>query len=448
MAERSDEVRRIAWSELFPFLRLFRAFHFSKRPSRLAVALAAVLICYAAGRLLDSIWLAAGNGVSRETLARAGMMSDATTEQKAQAFGPFAVWLQIDAAAVGGLAESALAIVGPGRSNWVGTFQSVIGAKMWLLWHRPFFAITFGLIVLAVASFAGGAIARQVALESARGEHISMFDALRFARDYWFDLAAGPLFAVVILLIFGLLLYLAGLVGAIPWVGELLTGLLLPLGLATGFVMALVVLALLLGFHLMWPTIAVECSDKFDAVSHAFSFVGRRPWHLAFYALLSLIYGGICYVMMRLIAYLTLKFTHVALAAGMGVGGPGEGGLRKLQRMWDMPGLDQFSILPAGGRFFYGNFFNATLGPLEQFSTYLIATWVFLVVGLLVAWLFSFWVSASVQMYFLLRRDVDRMEYSEIFYEDGALPPGVEHAPRTSGPPPSIAGQSLPVIDG
>ncbi len=60
-------------------------------------------------------------------------------------------------------------------------------------------------------------------------------------------------------------MFVGGLLGAIPWV-ELLTGLFYPLGLLGGLALAVLFMATVLGFHLMWPTIAVEGSDGFDAL--------------------------------------------------------------------------------------------------------------------------------------------------------------------------------------
>ena len=43
--------------------------------------------------------------------------------------------------------------------------------------------------------------------------------------------------------------------------------------------MTLILLGLTGGFNLMYPTIAVEGSDSFDAISRSFSYVYARPAH-------------------------------------------------------------------------------------------------------------------------------------------------------------------------
>lgn len=456
MSNGGCEVHRIVWPEALPALRLFRAFHMAKRPSRIFVALLACCACYLVGRLLDGIWVTAGWGLPAEAVLM-GISPDATafpSSSGTAAVGPFAALLQAQATASSQLVRSGVgATLGLDATGLLASAELLVRSKLAIATQRPLYMLLFGLLCLAALSLASGAIARQVAVEVARREHISMFDsALPFARKYWSELFLAPLYVGGVVLCASAGIYALGLVGAIPAIGELFVGLALPLALFAGFVLALVIIGSALGFHLMWPTIVIEASDKFDAVSHAFSYVGRRPWHLGFYALLLAAYGGVCFAMVRLIAFLALKCTHMVLAAAMGLGGAKEG-LSKLDRMWSMPGWNELSLLPSpGAASFYGTFFNAQLGMTERAAGYLVASWVYLAVGFVAALALSFWVCGSVQMYFLLRRDVDRMDYNEIFFEEAPLPDEFRGtatagaAPGPAGSASSSSGTSLPVI--
>jgi hypothetical protein len=453
-----QELRRIVWTEIFPFIRLFQSFQLAKRPERLAVALAAVLVCYVVGRTMDAIWIKAGYGLPASTAAVTasvhpgaaalealmGRHADAilispTSIPSASTIGPFDAALTLGRHTLDAVAQSAAGVFGGQGPGLLHAFEGVVRGKFALLSERPFFFFLFGFIALTVFAFAAAVISRQVAIESTRGEHLSLGQAMQFARDFWFEYFAAPLFVGAILSVGFLLLWVGGLIGAIPGLGQLVIGLGLPIALVIGFVLALTLIGATLGSHLMWPTLAVECSDKFDAVSHAFSYVGRRPWNLAFYGALTAIYGGLCYIMVRAIAFLTLKITHAGLAATMGVGGADGEGLRKLERMWAMPDWSAFSIIPGAGAPLYGDLFRAeNLGFFGNVGAGLIALWVFIVVGLVAAFAFSFWIAASVQMYLLLRRDVDQMEYHEVFYEQTPVPADVAAAKDD--------GQSLPVV--
>jgi len=185
-------------------------------------------------------------------------------------------------------------------------------------------------------------------------------------------------------------------------------------------VLTFTLLAVVLGFHLMWPTIAVEGSDAFDAVQRAAGYVFGRPWHTAFYSFVLLLYGGVSFVMVRIIAMLVLKLSHVFTGAGMNLASSAETStIGKLDAIWHMPAWQDLPLLPATGDVnFWGTFGNAPLSGAESFTMFFLALWVFLVVGFVGAFIVSFYFCGSTEMYFLLRREVDAVDYDEIYYEE------------------------------
>ena len=56
MAENGSELRKIAWTQAFPFVRLFRSLPLALNANRLLLALACVVVSYVTGRILDGIW--------------------------------------------------------------------------------------------------------------------------------------------------------------------------------------------------------------------------------------------------------------------------------------------------------------------------------------------------------------------------------------------------------
>src|SRR5207248_5788983 len=56
MADESHVIRGINWRETFPFTQIFRAFRVAIHPTKLMLALAALLALYIGGRALDTIW--------------------------------------------------------------------------------------------------------------------------------------------------------------------------------------------------------------------------------------------------------------------------------------------------------------------------------------------------------------------------------------------------------
>ena len=141
--------------------------------------------------------------------------------------------------------------------------------------------------------FFGGAITRIVAVQFARNEKVGLLESLKFVCARWQSYLFAPLLPLVLLIVIGLTLCVFGLViGWIPGLGELMAGLLWPLSLIAGLIMA-VVLVGLVGWPLMNATISTEGSDSFDALSRSYSYIFQVPWHCLGYALLSIAYGAV-----------------------------------------------------------------------------------------------------------------------------------------------------------
>ncbi len=102
----------------------------------------------------------------------------------------------------------------------------------------------------------------------------------------------APLIPLIILMVAGLALGVGGLLMYLPVVGPIVLGAFFILALLAGFIMTLVTTGTVAGFSLMFPTIAVEGSDSFDAISRSFSYVFHRPWKMICYSAISLVYGA------------------------------------------------------------------------------------------------------------------------------------------------------------
>lgn len=316
----------------------------------------------------------------------------------------------------------------------LGSVASGLRGGLWAVTQRPWFALCYGTLVLVVFAYFGGAICRSAALESARDEVASIGSVLAFAREKFPGFVLAPLFPLGIVAFCGVVLLLGGLVGSIPWLGELFAGALYFLALLLGFVAALAVIALLLGFHLMWPAIAVEGSEAFDAVSRAFGFVSQRIWSVVFQAVVLLAFGGVAFVVVRAIAVVLLKLTHAFTGAGMSVFGAVESSamstVDKLDALWHMPAWGELALLPgAGGAPLWGTFHNAPLNGPETLAMWGIMVWVFLTVGLLGAFVVSFYFCGATESYYLLRREIDAIDWDEVYYEGDDLAPGVSEPP-------------------
>jgi len=343
--------------------------------------------------------------------------------------------------------EGTTAALSLSPSRLVHVVVSAIGAKVWLAVLHPFYAILFlVLICLPTWAFFGAAICRIAALEATRDERLPISKALAFARDKFWSFVAAPLLPLGIVIILGALMWIGGVIGALPGFGTFVAPLFLFLAILGGLVIALIVVGLVLGAPLMYPTIAVEGSDAFDAVSRSFSFVGERIWRSLLYGGIALVYGSICFVFVKLVARIALVAVHFFVGLSMNWGsasGPHGNIAHKLDAMWHAPALD-FSTP------FYGDFSQSEVTGWSAFGRFLIALWVYGLFAVVAGFLISYYHSASTLIYLLLRRDVDATDLQEVFVEEEPVTPPTGGAPaeapppQPAAPPGSLA--SLPVV--
>jgi len=292
----------------------------------------------------------------------------------------------------------------------VGSIKRGLLGGVWFFRVHWLFAIIYLAIWLIVWSLAGGAICRIAALHAAQDEKISLTEALKFSLDKFVSFLTAPLIPVILLVVIGAVTFVGGLVGGIPWVGELLAGVLWFLALLAGLVMALVAIGAVGGIHLMYPTVATEGSDAFDAISRSYSYIYSRPWRTAWYLLVSIVYGTICFLFVKFLAFLLLRLAHLAAGLGMNLDGAGRlATYGKLEAIWSTPTWS--------GPFF-GGFFGVPLTTTEGIAAVLMSIVVFIVVGLVVAFVVSFFFSASTVMYLLLRREVDATDLADVYVEE------------------------------
>jgi hypothetical protein len=319
------------------------------------------------------------------------------------------------------------------RSGPVGVLGSLVlmlRGKQWLVTQHPLFSLLFCLGTLAIWAFFGGAICRVAALNFARDERISPKAAVSFACKKYLGFLTAPLLPVAMILVIGLLLFLGGLlIMSIPYLGELIGALTLPLGLVGGFVIALVAIGQLAGGSLFYPTIAVEGSDSFDAMSRSYSYVFSKPWRAILYGLLALVYGALCYLFVRFFTLIVLKSTRFFIGAGTDVwtSRPRAGyDASKLGVMWTNPTFDRLWAPPTP----FGMAPN-----WEPLGAWLITLWVALVVALLIAFVISFYYCASTIIYFLLRREVDATDLEDVYLDEDEAEPAGAGAPYTPPAP-------------
>jgi hypothetical protein len=388
---------------LFP--HIFRSFRMAVQPSKLAIAFAALTIICVTGWLMDLnrtvvLWprdetTELDAYLNSQAVLRTLLNSPQTKTARTGVFSALCKFADTE------LLKTTGSLVALDIRQFLLSLGEALlrcgRAAIWAFQYHTAYSVVFFSVVLATLSMAGGAICRIAALEFARSDRTRISQAYCFVRRRFPSLLAAPIGPVVIALLLGLPIVLLGLLGNIPYVGELLTGLLLPLALILAPFIVVILIGAAGGFSLLFPAIAYEDSDFFDAISRCVSSVYAKPWRLAFYTLTAAIYGAVCYLFIRFFTFALLGLTYGLLQAGIEDG--------KLQTMWTQPT--------------FGDFVGAApVGPKVwslALAAVLIRIWVLAVTGLMVSYLLSFYFTAGTIIYALMRNRVDGTGLDEVY---------------------------------
>ena len=517
MAENGHTLRGIDYKSTFGFTHLFRGFRLAIDPSKLGLALAMLLLLYAGGRLMDSIWparhqavpdevrryetrgatfagdrdlligqqrdgtlygrvvddfngerlailaamdaglrremVAVGKGdqrpsakavereyeKQREDAVKAardrydavkGKDEDKTAARRIrddsiqaayatyrervdrverfETKGLFITLLEYEIDQVDNIAWSATRLNVYGMLD--GLTHLFITAPKWAIRYHPVYFTIFFAFALLLWSIFGGAIARVAAVQVARDEKISVRQALRFSTGKVLSFIFAPLIPIIIVMVLAVILGVVGLPMSIPYVGgfwSVILGVLFFLALLAGLVMTLTTLGLIGGGHMMYPTIAVEGSDSFDAVSRSFSYLYARPWQLLLYSLVALVYGAITYLFVRFFLYVLLWLTHFGVGLFIHWADANDGS-RLMTSLWPAP-LSLWNLK-------YSPNYPGMSNVYDAGSSFM-AFWVYLTISLLGAYVVSLYFSSSTIIYYLMRREVDATGLDDVYLE-------------------------------
>jgi hypothetical protein len=351
-------------------------------------------------------------------------------------------------------------------------------------WNRVYFFLII-LWTLGTWALFGAAITRIASVQFARNEKIGMTEAVRFAWSRYVSFFSAPLFPLILVAFLTLFLIIFGFfqVVTVMFGDVLIAGLLWPLVILFGLIMA-VVLVGLVGWPLMYSTVAAEGSDSFDALSRSYSYVYQAPWQYLWYGFLAIIYGIVVVFFVGFMGSLTVYLgkwavSQAPLAKTMDrepdylfvwaprsfhwrdlllEGGPAvytqqdvrTAGSKLLQREKELDkqlAAGKISLEANRKRKAEEKKELAAIRPGEVKPDYLesmtvwnkigagmVTFWLYLIFLLVIGFAYSYFWSASAIIYLLMRRKVDDTELDEVHLEDEDL-----EEPYT---PPAPAGQA------
>jgi hypothetical protein len=422
-------VREVDWLELFPWLGLARAIHVALDPRKILLAIVGLLLTSAGWWTLAGLYRPS-EPAPEQPVAKLPDVTPATTEPllkrpPAKEKEPAtALDRQVDA----GLTSSPWAKQPPvrfglldGRSGfqwshslrdippawYVYPFSELFGDRVSL--KGVSLALLYAVWMLLVWAFCGGAITRLAALRLAQDRRTSLWRAGRHAVVKWRAYVFAPAFPLggtVLLLVLpaavaGLLARSEILFAVIGWV-------VWPLGLVLSLIAGVLLVALAVGWPLMWATISAEATDAFDAFSRSFSYVTQRPFHLVFYVVVAAVLGAIGWAFVSFMAELTFYLSVWGLSWGLGQ-------------------VDSDKLLK-----------TIEGSPSQTAGASALLFWRDFLWLIVIGFGHSFFWTAASGIYFLLRRDTDATPLEDVHLDEGEDPYGLPPVTRDRAGVPTL----------
>lgn len=405
MVEDRQALRSIAWLEVFPSLRLFSALRLALNFRALVLAAIAIAGTAAGWRVCGAIFADSANPLLEAQISHNDIWPwdlPLPPPPPVEELSSIDTWWR----------QSPLLMA------W-----SEISRPFKQMFEAPSFVgfaylLSCGLWSLLVWSFFGGAITRQAAVTIAREENQSWAKLAGFVRSRLGAYFIAPLFPIGGTFLAAAFLALLGLAMR-SGLGVLATGVLWPLVLLGGFMMAFLLIGLFFGWPLMWGAISAEGTDSFGALSHSYSYVYQRPLRYLVYAVMAALIGVLGWFLVSLFATWILELTRWAVSWGSGTA--------RVDAVLAREDLGQLGNFGAG---------------LVQFWNNCLKTVAF-------GFIFSYFWSATTVIYFLLRRLVDATEIDEVFLPEEqelhGLPPlktGPDGVPAVAEDPEAVGDDS------
>ncbi|MCK4914338.1 MAG: hypothetical protein KAS69_07090 [Planctomycetes bacterium] len=393
---------------LFP--RIFQSFRMAIQPSKLIIAFMALAIICLAGWMMDlnKTVAATANTQGKITELQIYIANPARVDsyikenkEKGEFAGVFSTLWNFASVKFHGTLNSLFALDAPGI---VANITEYFAAVKWAFKYHFVYSIIFFVIKLAVIAIAGGSLCRISALQFAKGEKPGITEALRFSRKKFASFFTTPIAPIGVIVFIGLFIFLLGLITNIPVVGEIIMAVSMPLAILAGLVIVAVLIGTAAGFNLMYPAIAYDSSDCFDAISRSFSYVCSKPWRMGFYSAIAVVYGAICYTFVRFLAFLLLTVTRQFLQFGVWVDSSSKE-INKLAAIWPEPSFVNL----------FSQHSTLSLSWSESLAFFLIHLFVLIIVGLVISFVISFYFSANTIIYAALRNRVDNTDLQDIY---------------------------------
>ncbi len=316
---------------------------------------------------------------------------------------------------------------------------------------------------LACWAYFAGIITRIAAVQLSGKDRIGLGQAVAFVSQRYLSYLLSPIVPLGMMGFAAVVLALLGLPTLLPFIGDVVYIVLVPLGLLGGFFMAALLVGLI-GYPLMYTTLSVEGSDTFDALSRAYNYVMQAPWHYLWYCFIATIYGAAVTLVVVFLASLSVYLGKWAISQTpfneyfhqrpdyLFAHAPESLGWKQLL----LHGTDLEQKVEKDGHAYKivdknpaeAERYRKTLAWYNHAGAYFTTFWLTVLFMFTLGFSYSFFWSAMTVVYLLMRRHVDEVDLDEIYLEDDGddLPPPVTVPAPTPTPPPPPGQTSLPMV--
>lgn len=391
-----DRPRPFSWYEYLPWLRLTRSLRTSLSIRVLLAAVIGYVGTKAGWRLI---------GLLFENAEENTRLQDYIASARPWPWQPSRLLADVPVREGGWVGD---ALGGPLMRGWMElTLPLRVMFDYEVGWTGFAYAILCGLWMLAVWSFFGGIITRTAAMRFAREETPTLGHTVRFTNRRYLSYFTAPLFPLLGIILAAIPIILLGLI-ALSDFGSIISGIFGFIMLLCALFMAILLVALAVGWPLMWATISSEGTDSFDALSRMYAYVYQRPVQLLLYLIVAAVFGVIGGVFVLLLAGAVNLMAAWSFSLGSGaarfddlvhlvgiVGGIGE------------PLVEQSGMHSVGSN--------------------LLEFWFGLVCVVVASYPIAYLWCAYTGIYALLRYDVDAAEVDEVYLDEQQQTYGLPH---------------------
>ncbi len=280
---------RFNWADTFPWLIIFRSLSVACSATILLFALIGVVATPMGWIVSERVFLG-----SEEYLNSHPILAEIAEINRSPYRGVFLA-TESD--------QNAITLLGQKLSGPKLVFEQTI---------KPFYAI-FGsantsreflyflcgsLWSMVVWAFVGLGITRVSLLRYTRNEHAGLDDAFDYAVDYFPTCLAALALPIGFAFLLCIPTFLIGLMMGFD-LGALLVGIFWFVVLGIALLLGILLLGLMVSWPLVVSSVAAEGQNAFDAITRAFAYVFQRPVHYLFYAMIAVVFGGVCWLVVH-----------------------------------------------------------------------------------------------------------------------------------------------------